>query len=426
MARKRPDHKPVHRTDLLPSNLTASKAAKLGTLMDAWRETAVELGREQWKLFFTTGFFNKMHDVDKVTYALLLGSAARVQMCRYTVVGQLKSWISNRVNDFRSVVSSYEGAACAPGGALDPGVRHMLNTINVRKAWFNRNPIVMPQSATGVLGGTEEDLLEDVTDANGTVVGTRVVGTHTVGGTPLAGLTIPDTVRKLARTIMRAVMAKHRRPNLSGISMILDARGGEVRTPKGATQKGKVSYWIHLSTMDKGGTIDIPLLGHAFHAQRAGIRSKGIQVNRNRVGVFTFGVITDIGPACADSRAAYTAETQALKALAREQKKAQKAKAKKAKTAKKGAGVTQKGAKTAQSGAGTPTPPNTRTLLWSSVPDYDETIALDFGLTTLFGTSQGQLLGVGWLKRLKVIDTRIQNIARGVQKRGGKVRDNAR
>ena len=73
-----------------------------------------------------------------------------------------------------------------------------------------------------------------------------------------------------------------------------------------------------------------------------------------------------------------------------------------------------------------PTLPNTRTLLWSSVPDTEETIALDFGLTTLFGTSQGQLLGVGWLKRLKVIDTRIQNIARGVQKRGGKLRDNAR
>lgn len=31
--------------------------------------------------------------------------------------------------------------------------------------------------------------------------------------------------------------------------------------------------------------------------------------------------------------------------------------------------------------------------------DWHGTIALDFGLSTLFGTSEGQLLGQGWLKR---------------------------
>jgi hypothetical protein len=43
MARKKRECPPVYRTDLLPSNLTASKRA--------WRKGAVLLGREQWQLF---------------------------------------------------------------------------------------------------------------------------------------------------------------------------------------------------------------------------------------------------------------------------------------------------------------------------------------------------------------------------------------
>jgi len=64
MPRKNPEHPPVMRTDLLPSNLTTSKAAKVLDLLAAYRRGAVLLGREQWRLFFETGRFAKNHSVN--------------------------------------------------------------------------------------------------------------------------------------------------------------------------------------------------------------------------------------------------------------------------------------------------------------------------------------------------------------------------
>ncbi len=83
MPRKKPGHPQVHRTDLLCSNLTARKELALRELLRAWRRGAVLLGREQWRLFFEAGSFNKNHDTDKVTFPAVIGAANRVQMCRY-------------------------------------------------------------------------------------------------------------------------------------------------------------------------------------------------------------------------------------------------------------------------------------------------------------------------------------------------------
>lgn len=82
MPRKKPDHPPVHRTDLLRSNLTARKEQAVLELLRAWRRGAVLLGREQWRLFFESGHFDQNHDSDKVTFAAVIGAANRVQMCR--------------------------------------------------------------------------------------------------------------------------------------------------------------------------------------------------------------------------------------------------------------------------------------------------------------------------------------------------------
>jgi hypothetical protein len=82
------------------------------------------------------------------------------------------------------------------------------------------------------------------------------------------GETIPPEVRKLARSIMRHVMSRHRRPDLSRISMRLDHRAAELAKPIKATQGGKVGWWINLATMEKGRKIAVPLLtyGHKLHA----------------------------------------------------------------------------------------------------------------------------------------------------------------
>ena len=314
MARKRPEHPPVHRTDLLPSNMTAGKRSKVLDLLAHYRAGAVLLGREQWRLFHETGRFNKNHDTDKVTFASVIGAANRVQMCRYQVVGQLQGWISNRANEFRDAVNR---------SSLGPDVKHMLHVINRMGAWFLRANIAMKET----------------------------------------GEIIPPEVRKLARVVMRHVMGRHRRPDLSRISMRLDHRAACLATPTKATQQGKVGWWVNLSTMEPGRKIAVPLLTYDYHAKRPGRVTNGVQVNLNREGRLTFGVVTDMGEACAKSRADHD-----------------------------GHGV----------------------------------LALDFGLSTLFATSEGQLLGQGWLKRLRRYDALLTMIAASQQRAGKKPRESRR
>lgn len=307
---------PVMRCDLLPSNMTAGKEQRVRDLLAAYRCGAVLLGREQWRLFFETGRFNKNHDMDKTTFAAAIGAANRVQMCRWQVVGLLDSWLSNRANDFRDAVN---------GSTLAPDTRHMLHVINRAGAWFARKDVVMRDT----------------------------------------GEVIPDHIRRLARSIMRHVMGRHRKPDLSRISMRLDHRAAALATPAKADQQGRVGWWVNLSTMTAGKKIAVPLLTYDRHRSRKGRTSNGVLVTEDRdTGRILFGVVTDIAEECAASRAAYQPER--------------------------------------------------------------EVMALDFGLSTLFATDEGDQLGRGWLKALRRYDARITSIVRHVQRSGCKPRESRR
>ncbi len=313
MARTKPEHPPVHRTDLLPSNLTASKEAAVRALLRAYRRGAVLLGREEWRLFFETGRFDKNHDLDKVTFAAVIGAANRVQMARWQVVGQLQGWIRNRANEFRDMVNH---------STLAPATKQILHAINGLGAWFRRSEVERRDT----------------------------------------GEVIPVSVRRLARAMMRHCMVRHRRPDLSRISMRLDHRAGSIARPVKATQGGRVGWWVSLSTLEKGRKIAIPLLTYDYHAKRPGRVTNGIQVNE-REGRLSFGVVTDMGEVCAKSRAAY---------------------------------------------------------------DGHGALALDFGLSTLLATSDGRLLGQGWLKWLKRYDALLALIAASQQRAGLRPRESKR
>lgn len=317
MARSRPNApSPVMRCDLLPSNMTAGKEARVRDLLAAYRKGAVLLGREQWRLFFETGRFQKNHDKDKTTFASVIGAANRVQMCRWQVVGQLDSWLSNRANEFRDAVN---------GSSLDPDTRHMLHVINRAGAWFARKDVVMRDT----------------------------------------GEIVPDHIRSLARTIMRHVMSRHRRPDLRRLSMRLDHRAACLAAPTKADQQGRVGWWVNLSTMTAGSKIAVPLLTYDRHRNRKGKVSNGVLVTEDRdSGRLMFGVVTDIAEECVASRAAYRPER--------------------------------------------------------------EVMALDFGLSTLFASNEGDQLGRDWLKALRRYDARITAIVRHVQRSGGKPRESRR
>jgi putative transposase len=308
----------IMRADVLASNMTATKAAVLRNVLHRHRAVAPMLGREQWRLFFETGAFNKQHDVDKVTFRAVTGNARQVQMARYQVAGQLQSWISNRANEFRDVVTT---------STLAPEIKHALHTINVQQAWWCPGPVRMFEEKRPT------------------------------------GPVIADDTRRLARSIMRGVCRRHRRPDLSRISMWVDARAVTLAKPIEATQTGAVDYWARF-VFDRQ-VINVPLLGNPYQRARNGDLAKGLMIIEDREsGTLRFGIATDIRAECARSRAVYQPQCEAL--------------------------------------------------------------PLDFGLSTMFATGEGDLLGRDWLTALKRYDERVAKIARGMQRRKQKPRQSRR
>lgn len=119
--------------------------------------------------------------------------------------------------------------------------------------------------------------------------------------------------------------------------------------------------------MDKGKKVAVPLLTYARHEERiaSGKVSNGMLVTEDReTGRLSFGAVTDVTEACAKSCAGYAPLREAL--------------------------------------------------------------PLDFGLSTLFASDEGDLLGHGWLATLKRYDRRIIEIARSMQRRGLKPRRSRR
>ncbi|MFC7739626.1 hypothetical protein ACFQX4_28800, partial [Roseomonas sp. GCM10028921] len=128
--RKKGELPPIHRTDLLPHGMNAGKERAVLDLLRHWRQGAVELSREQWRLFFEAGGFDKNHLGKHLTP--LAGAANRLQMCRWHVVGQLRSWIGNRANDFAELVQK---------SGLSAPAKRLMHGVNRREAWFRRDAL---------------------------------------------------------------------------------------------------------------------------------------------------------------------------------------------------------------------------------------------------------------------------------------------
>jgi putative transposase len=249
--RKKGELAPVFRVDLLAHRMNSAKEAVVLDMLRHWQRGALALSVEQWRLFFETGRFDK-NSLDKsLTY--VVGAANRLQMCRWHVVGQLRSWVGNRANEF---------VTCVLRSSLSDGTKHMLLVVNACEAWFSRTELMIKETSSF----------------------------------------IPSDVRKLARSIMRHCIARHRRPDLSRTNMVLDQR---VATLAPATKTSTFPFWLRLSTMASGRRIEVPLLSYTHHEKRAGKRVPTVQINRDRDGTLRVGVITDIAQTCQKAKADY-------------------------------------------------------------------------------------------------------------------------
>lgn len=184
------------------------------------------------------------------------------------MVGQLESFIESRANDFREAVLR---------SSIDGSTRHQLLVVNKLHAWFRRDPIVMRE--------TDEE--------------------------------IPDDVRRLARSIMRGVLARHRRPRFHRLNPCVDQRQAKFSPADKATH---ATLWVGIRGMAfeirKNGrpkktqaTIKVPLKSYAYHEARGGKVARTVQIiergaENGRPGELVIGVITDMEEPFAKSRAA--------------------------------------------------------------------------------------------------------------------------
>jgi len=328
---KRCDHLPL--LDANPGKIRA-----LREVLSAFRAAAPNVAADQWQRFYETGRFNKMVTAkDEATSPRLsqakesLGSA-RMQMLRYQAVGQLESFIKNRANDFRNVVL---------GSSINGATRHRLLTINKLEAWFLREPIFLRKSKTK------------------------------------PDIRIEDDVRRLARSIMRAVLARHRRPRFNRVDPWIDQRQAKIGSAETAAH---APLWVSIRGMrreiGKSGkpkrtqaTIQVPVKSYAWFENRGGDIAKTLQLiergaDRGKPGALVIGVISDMEKPFGGSQMAY----QPLR----------------------------------------------------------EELSLDFGLSVLFATPDGDLLGRSWFDQLKKHDDRIVGLARRLQKQGIRPNQSAR
>ncbi len=316
---KRCDHLP-----LLDAN--PGKIGALREVLAAFRAAAPDMAVDQWQRFYQTGRFNKMVSAEeearsaRLSRAKAIIGAQRMQMLRYQVVGQLESFIENRANDFRDTVLH---------SSIDDVTRHQLLTINKLHAWFQREPLVMKKT----------------------------------------GEEIPDDVRRLARSIMRAVLARHQRPRFHRLNPWIDQRQAKIGSAETAAH---APIWAGIRGMRHGigkngkpkrtqATIQVPLKSYAWFESRDGEIANTIQLiergaDRGRPGELVIGVVSDMEKPFGDSQMAY----QPLR----------------------------------------------------------EELSLDFGLSAMFATPDGDLLGRSWFDQLKKHDDRIAGLARRLQKQG--------
>lgn len=237
------------RADRVPHAMNAGKQAALLGFVRDFRAVACGAGRVQWRLLFETGATNARAPAKHLNS---ICGAAPAQMATAQAQEQIDGWLSNRANEFRDAVQ---------GSSVPPDQRHMLHLVNVRRAWFSRKPITMPKT----------------------------------------GVVVPDLVRRLARSIMRAVMARHRRPNLGHISPRLDRR---IVTISAATMAKAAPLWASFKLVGQPRRIQVPLHPIEHMLARGGQRSNTLLLCTDPHGI-SVRLVQDMSQPFAASRAAY-------------------------------------------------------------------------------------------------------------------------
>ncbi|MBN6739312.1 transposase [Acidithiobacillus sp. MC6.1] len=212
---------------------TAVKERQVWDVLKAYRQSAQQIANDQWKAFFITGSMEKDGPICPADHII---SKRYRQTCQRQVVGVLKSWLSNRKNDFRMLVT--HSSLWKDQTEAGVHLRIQLLYINKYGLWF-RDRVTMRKEV------------------------------------------IPPEVMRLARHLFRRLMNLHNKPSFRHVGMALDAKVAKVEKPDKA-HHAAFPYWLTLSTLNPGSPIHIPLRENPYALAADGDEKAFVQINVRR------------------------------------------------------------------------------------------------------------------------------------------------
>ena len=162
---------------------TALKEQQVWEVLKACRQSAQQIANDQWKALFITGSMKKDGPICPPDHII---SKRYRQTCQRQVVGVLKSWLSNRKNVFRMLVT--HSSLWKDQTEAGVHLRVQLLYINKYGLWF-RDRVTMRTEV------------------------------------------IPPKVMRLARNLFRRLMNIHNKPSFRYVGMALDAKAAKVEKP---------------------------------------------------------------------------------------------------------------------------------------------------------------------------------------------------
>lgn len=222
------------RTYKLTHCANKGKYFKVHAVLKQYRICCTKIATRQWRLFYYGIRFTKDEDLWYVENPL---SERYKRNCAYQVDASLKSFISNRKNEFERKVCK---------SSIDEELQQILLHINNSEAWYAPEHKLF----------TKEQLW-------------------------------------LARKIFKHILDKNRKPHFRKANMLLNENVAKI-IPVDKTKTIGFDYWIKLSTLEKRKPIMIPVLSNERFNITEGKLKNAVQFNFNKEGDMTIAFMKEI------------------------------------------------------------------------------------------------------------------------------------
>ena len=351
----------------VPCPLNAGKLAQVEAFVNRWRELAGREAAWQWQRFFQTRAMDGFEASARQGWSRPWvgsgeSSVTLAQQVMAQVAGQLKGHLGNVQNTFVELVAK---------SALSSDDKHRLFVLNRCKLWLAPCAVKSPIKGEAHLS---------------------------------------QAIQALGRQVFRKALSMHRRPNFRHYHPQLDQRSVKLSPSQGT----RFPWWATVSTLEAGKTLHLPV---------------AVWPELERTIAATSNALA---PLAAEAHRAKREKAAA------QRESSGKPKAKRSRPVRDAERCSLPHTVRLILRPATPSlPRGKQTLSLGLVVDHQalraqsreayrpipgKVVAFDLGLATFLATSDGDLLGRGWMDKIERWDQVLLGIARGQQKRGLPVR----